>query len=47
MEKFGVDIKFTGGETGNTVTIEGNDPNVDECKEHLLELQEEMVSPGI
>ena len=23
MEKFAVDIKFSGGETGNTVTVEG------------------------
>ena len=43
MEKFGVDIKFSGGETGNTVSVEGNEANVEECKEHLLELAEEMV----
>ncbi|KAL5252053.1 hypothetical protein ACHWQZ_G015010 [Mnemiopsis leidyi] len=43
MEKFGVDIKFSGGETGNTVSIEGNEANVEECKEHLLELAEEMM----
>lgn len=43
MEKFGVDIKFSGGETENTVTIEGNEQNVEECKEHLLELAEEMM----
>ena len=38
-----MDIKFSGGETGNTVSIEGNEANVEECKEHLLELAEEMV----
>jgi len=43
MDKFGVDIKFSGGETGNTVSIEGNEANVEECKEHLLELAEEMM----
>jgi len=43
MEKFGVDIKFSGGESGNTVTVEGNEENVEECKEHLLELAEEMM----
>ena len=43
MEKFAVDIKFMGGDTGNTVTIEGNEENVEECKEHLLELAEEYV----
>lgn len=43
MEKFAVDIKFSGGETGNTVTVEGNEQNVDECKEHLLELAEEYM----
>lgn len=43
MEKFGVDIKFSGGETGNTVSVEGNEANVEECKEHLLELAEEMM----
>merc|ERR1719250_534122 len=43
MDKFSVDIKFTGGETGNEVTLEGNEENVDECKEHLLELAEEMM----
>ena len=43
MDKFSVDIKFTGGESGNSVTLEGNEQNVDECKEHLLELAEEMV----
>ena len=43
MDKFSVDIKFSGGESGNTVTIEGNEQNVDECREHLLELAEEMM----
>ena len=47
MDKFGVDITFTGGESGNTVTIEGNQENVEECKEHLLELEEEYVSCGV
>ena len=43
MDQFSVDIKFSGGESGNEVTLEGNEENVDECKEHLMELAEEMV----
>lgn len=43
MDKFGVDIKFTGGETGNTVTIEGNEENVEDCKDHLIELADEYM----
>lgn len=43
MDKFSVDITFTGGESGNTVTVEGNQENVEECKEHLLEIAEEYM----
>lgn len=44
MEKFNVDIRFPAGEQGgNTITIEGNEKNVEEAKEHLLELAEEYM----
>jgi len=44
MEKFAVDIRFPAGEQGgSTITIEGNEKNVEEAKEHLQELAEEYM----
>lgn len=46
MEEFKVDIKFPRSEDPdpNLVTITGNEDNVQEAKDHLLNLEEEFVS---
>lgn len=44
MEEFKVEIKFPRGDDDpNTVTIIGTRENVDECKDHLLNLMEEYM----
>lgn len=46
MHQFKVDIKFPrtqNGENPDTVTITGAKDNVEECKQHLLELEEEYL----
>ncbi|XP_037797231.1 vigilin-like [Penaeus monodon] len=44
MEEFKVEIKFPRGDDDpNTVTIIGAQDNVDECKDHLLNLMEEYM----
>lgn len=49
MEKFKVDIKFPRSEDPdpNLVTITGNEENVLDAKDHLLNLEEEYVSSNV
>lgn len=49
MDDYQVDIRFPRPEDGDPdiVTITGMDDNVYECQDHLLNLQEEFVSPYI
>src|SRR5688572_1253062 len=46
MEEFHVDIKFPGrdAEDTNLVVISGREEDVSDCREHLLNLEEEYVS---
>lgn len=49
MEEFHVDVRFPGrdSENPNLVVITGTEDAVSECRDHLLNLEEEYVSFNI